>query len=63
MALSAELKSVLACPKCHGDLEFHEARAQIHCRACRLVYPIQDDIPVMLLEEARPLPADAPGRP
>jgi uncharacterized protein YbaR (Trm112 family) len=56
MALAAELKEILACPRCKGDLEFHEERGEIHCRSCRLVYPIRDDIPVMLVEEARPLP-------
>ena len=57
MALSAELRKLLACPQCKGDLEFHEEAREIHCLACRLVYAIDDDIPVMLVEEA--LPADA----
>ena len=55
MALAPELKEILACPKCKGDLEFHEERSEIHCPACRLVYEIKDDIPVMLVDEARPL--------
>jgi len=55
MALSAELKQILACPKCKGELEFHEPEREIHCKACRLVYAIEDDIPVMLVEQARPL--------
>ncbi|MBX5481819.1 MAG: Trm112 family protein [Myxococcaceae bacterium] len=55
MALNPELKEILACPKCKGDLEFHEDRQEIHCLACRLVYAIEDDIPVLLIEEARPL--------
>jgi uncharacterized protein YbaR (Trm112 family) len=55
MALSATLKEVLACPKCKGDLEFHEERGEIICRKCRLIFDIKDDIPVMLIEEARPL--------
>jgi hypothetical protein len=55
MALSKELKEILACPKCKGELEFHEERAEIHCKSCRLAFAIKDDIPVMLLEEARPL--------
>jgi uncharacterized protein len=53
--LAPELKEILACPKCKGDLEFHEERGEIHCRRCRLAFPIRDDIPVMLLDEARPL--------
>lgn len=55
MALSPELKEILACPKCKGDLEFHEDRGEIRCLRCRLVYRIDDDIPVMLIEEAKPL--------
>lgn len=55
MPLDVELKQILACPKCRGDLEFREERAEIHCQRCRLAFPIEDDIPVMLVEEARPL--------
>jgi uncharacterized protein YbaR (Trm112 family) len=56
MALSPELKEILACPKCKGDLEFREEEGEIRCLACRLVYRIEDGIPVMLVEEARPIP-------
>lgn len=55
MALSPDLKDVLACPKCKGGLEFHEDRSEIHCLRCRLAYRIDDGIPVMLVEEAKPL--------
>jgi uncharacterized protein YbaR (Trm112 family) len=54
-ALAPELKEILACPRCKGALEFHEDRAEIHCLACRLAYRIDDGIPVMLIDEARPL--------
>jgi uncharacterized protein YbaR (Trm112 family) len=57
MALSPELKEILVCPKCKGDLEFHEEKNEIHCRHCALVYAIEDDIPVMLVETARGLDA------
>lgn len=53
--LAPELKEILACPKCKGDLEFHERDGEIHCLACRLAFRIEDGIPVMLLDEARPL--------
>jgi uncharacterized protein len=56
MPLARELKDILACPKCKGELEFHEEQAEIHCRRCRLAYAIRDDIPVMLVDEAKPLP-------
>lgn len=55
MALAPELKEILVCPKCKGDLVFHEERLEIHCLRCRLIYEIKDDIPVMLVDEARPL--------
>ena len=53
--LADELKRILACPRCKGELSFHEDRAEIHCERCRLVYPIRDGIPVMLADEATPL--------
>jgi hypothetical protein len=55
-ALAPELKEILACPRCKGDLEFREAEAEFRCLACRLVFRIDDGIPVMLLDEAKPLP-------
>lgn len=55
MPIPAELKEILVCPACKGDLEFHEEKDEIHCLACKLVYRIDDGIPVMLVEDARPL--------
>ncbi len=55
MALAPELKEILACPRCKGSLEFHEDRSEIHCPRCKLAYAIRDDIPVMLVDEAKPL--------
>ena len=52
--LAAELKEILACPKCKGELEFREPQAEIRCNACRLAFRIDDGIPVMLLDEATP---------
>ena len=59
MSIDADLLQILACPVCHGDLEIlpGEAAGQpagLACPACSLVYPIRDDIPVMLKEEAVP---------
>jgi len=56
MALAPELKQILACPRCKGELLFLEDRGEIHCTRCRLAYRIDDGIPVMLVEEAKPLP-------
>ena len=55
MTLSPDLKEILACPSCKGELEFHEDRGEIHCLRCRLAFRIDGGIPVMLIEEARPL--------
>ncbi|HET9752570.1 MAG TPA: Trm112 family protein [Myxococcales bacterium] len=55
MPIAPELKEILACPKCKGELEFREEQQQIVCKACKLVYRIEDDIPVMLIDEATPL--------
>jgi hypothetical protein len=55
-ALATELKEILACPRCKGELEFREAESEIRCLACRLVFRIDDGIPVMLLDEARSIP-------
>jgi uncharacterized protein YbaR (Trm112 family) len=55
MALSQELLDILACPRCKGDIRLNEQKDGLVCPACKLVYPIKDDIPVMLVEEAKPL--------
>jgi hypothetical protein len=56
MAISKELLEILACPKCKGDLILTSAGDGLICRACALLYPIREDIPVMLVEEALPFP-------
>lgn len=52
------LLEILACPLCKSSVRFNKAKQELVCPACRLAYPIRDDIPVMLAEEARELPAD-----
>ncbi len=54
MALSKELLEILACPKCKGDIFLNRAGDGLICKACRVVYPIREDIPVMLIDEALP---------
>lgn len=52
------LLRILACPKCKGDLDYRtEPEEELICQGCRLAYPVRDDIPVMLIEEARSLEA------
>jgi uncharacterized protein len=52
MAISRELLEILACPKCKGEVRLNDRQDGLVCEACRLLYPIKDDIPVMLIDEA-----------
>lgn len=55
MALSKELLEILVCPQCKGEIYLNADQNGLICEACRLVYEIKDDIPVMLVDEALPL--------
>jgi uncharacterized protein YbaR (Trm112 family) len=55
MAIDKELLAILACPKCKGDIRLTDKGDGLVCPACKLRYPIKDDIPVMLIEEATPV--------
>lgn len=55
MSLSPDLLALLVCPKCKGELQYQEADARLVCTTCRLAYPVRDDIPVMLIDEAAPV--------
>ena len=55
MTLSEQLLSILVCPKCKGDLEYQQEQSKLVCHTCRLSYPVRDDIPIMLIDEATPL--------
>jgi len=52
MAVDKELLDILACPKCKGNLKLTDQEDGLVCEACKLKYPIKDDIPVMLIDEA-----------
>jgi D-glycero-D-manno-heptose 1,7-bisphosphate phosphatase len=54
MAIKKELLEILACPKCKGDIVLTKKGDGLICKSCKLVYPIKDDIPVMLIDEALP---------
>lgn len=58
MSLAPQLKNFLVCPLCKGDVEIREGDQEIWCRADGLAFPIRDDIPVMLEEEARHIDLD-----
>ena len=53
-----KLLDILACPICKGKLVFVKDKNELVCKADRLAYPIRDDIPVMLEDEARQLAAE-----
>jgi len=56
--MDARLLEILVCPVCKGPLNYRKQEQELVCKACRLAYPVRDDIPVMLEEEARPLAAE-----
>lgn len=56
--MDKKLLDILACPVCKGPLVFKKENNELICKADRLAYPVRDDIPVMLEEEARQLPAE-----
>ena len=56
--MDARLLDILVCPICKGNLEVRKAEQELVCKPCTLAYPIRDDIPVMLEDEARQLAAD-----
>ena len=53
MALSQDLLEILGCPICKEPVQLTEDHAGLKCPRCRRVYPVRDDIPVMLVDEAR----------
>lgn len=53
--MNIDLLEILACPVCKGKLEFRRESQELVCRIDRLAYPVRDDVPVMLVEEAREL--------
>ncbi|MHB0949653.1 MAG: Trm112 family protein [Gemmatimonadaceae bacterium] len=63
MSLSPQLLKILVCPRCKGELDYQQGQgsagdpseSSLVCPACRLRYPVRDDIPIMLVDEATPL--------
>jgi hypothetical protein len=53
MTISKELLEILACPLCKAEVRLTDDGNGLKCVKCRRVYPIRDDIPVMLIDEAR----------
>lgn len=56
--MDSKLLDILACPICKGPLAYDKAAGEFICKPDRLAFPIRDEIPVMLEDEARVLDAD-----
>jgi hypothetical protein len=56
MAISQELLAILVCPICKKPVRLLADNSGLKCEVCRRVYPVRDDIPVMLPEEAKVVP-------
>ena len=54
--LDPQLLEILVCPKCKSDLTYRPEVPSLDCAVCRVRYPIRDDIPILLIDEAEPLP-------
>jgi uncharacterized protein YbaR (Trm112 family) len=50
--MDKELLEILACPKCKGELQLAAGDTELRCPACRLIYRIEDGIPILLIDEA-----------
>jgi uncharacterized protein YbaR (Trm112 family) len=60
--MNIKLLDILVCPVCKSGLTYRREQHELICPACRLAYPIKDDIPVMLPEEGRALDLDENAR-
>ena len=56
--MDKKLLEILACPVCKGPLLYRKEEGELICKVDRLAFPIENDIPVMLTDEARPIPAE-----
>ena len=56
--MDARLLDILVCPICKGQLDYRKSEKELVCKPCKLAFPIRDDIPVMLVDEARSLDAE-----
>ena len=55
MSLNKQLLEILACPQCHGKVRLDENLSGLICDKCKLLYEVKNDIPIMLVEEAKKL--------
>lgn len=54
MALSVDLLKIIVCPKCKGELQYNDEKNELKCEGCRLIFRVVDDIPILLMDEAKP---------
>ena len=54
MPIPKEIRAILACPSCRGELEDARDGSALSCPRCRLTFPIRDGIPILLLDHAKP---------
>ncbi len=59
--MDKKLLDILACPVCKGPLRYDRAKSELVCKADRLAYPVRDDIPVMLEDQARQISEEEAG--
>jgi uncharacterized protein YbaR (Trm112 family) len=57
--MDSRLLDILVCPICKANLEYRKAEAELVCKPCKLAFPVRDDIPIMLEDEARQLNSEA----
>ncbi len=55
MTVSKELLEILVCPKCKGEIHLNKEKNGLVCESCSLLYEIKNDIPIMLIDEAKSL--------
>jgi len=56
--MDKKLLDILACPACKSSLNYLKEQQELVCIPCRLAYPVRDDIPIMLIDEARKLTSE-----
>jgi uncharacterized protein YbaR (Trm112 family) len=56
--MDPKLLEILVCPICKGPLTYRKDPHELTCKPCRLAYPVRDDIPIMLEDEARRIEAE-----
>ncbi|MCW2784870.1 MAG: Trm112 family protein [Marmoricola sp.] len=61
MNLDEKLLDLIVCPACHAALAVDAVAEELVCTGCGLIYPVRDDIPVLLVDEARQGPAAGPA--